>query len=297
MKNKFFKILGIATLGMIMLTGCGSAASNGAGTADNNTQVSDTQKDSTAGGKVVAVGSTTVAVPMEGIAEKYKEVTPEVVVEVQGVGSSAGVKAVADGTADIGMVSRELKDNEQNEDFVITTMAYDGIAIVVNPANGVTDLTAAQVKDIFEGTVTNWSQVGGADQPIIVVSREDGSGTRSAFEELLKLEKEIEGKKVSSMSQAALIAEGNGTMKATVASKEGAVGFVSLGFIDDTVKGVSIDGVQPTVESVKDGSYSISRPLLLVTHKDANSQVTTFVDYILSDAGQEIVSEKYIPVK
>ena len=297
MKNKFFKILGIATLGMIMLTGCGSAASNGAGTADNNTQVSDTQKDSTAGGKVVAVGSTTVAVPMEGIAEKYKEVTPEVVVEVQGVGSSAGVKAVADGTADIGMVSRELKDNEQNEDFVITTMAYDGIAIVVNPANGVTDLTAAQVKDIFEGTVTNWSQVGGADQPIIVVSREDGSGTRSAFEELLKLEKEIEGKKVSSMSQAALIAEGNGTMKATVASKEGAVGFVSLGFIDDTVKGVSIDGVQPTVESVKDGSYSISRPLLLVTHKDANNQVTTFVDYILSDAGQEIVSEKYIPVK
>lgn len=297
MKNKFFKILGIATLGMIMLTGCGSAASNGAGTADNNAQVSDTQKDSTAGGKVVAVGSTTVAVPMEGIAEKYKEVTPEVVVEVQGVGSSAGVKAVADGTADIGMVSRELKDNEQNEDFVITTMAYDGIAIVVNPANGVTDLTAAQVKDIFEGTVTNWSQVGGADQPIIVVSREDGSGTRSAFEELLKLEKEIEGKKVSSMSQAALIAEGNGTMKATVASKEGAVGFVSLGFIDDTVKGVSIDGVQPTVESVKDGSYSISRPLLLVTHKDANNQVTTFVDYILSDAGQEIVSEKYIPVK
>ena len=295
MKNKFFKILGIATLGIVMLTGCGSAASNGAGTADNNTQVSDTQKEST--GKVVAVGSTTVAVPMEGLAEKYKEVTPEVVVEVQGVGSSAGVKAVADGTADIGMVSRELKENEQNDDFVITTMAYDGIAVVVNPANGVTDLTAAQVKDIFEGTVTNWSQVGGKDQPVIVVSREDGSGTRSAFEELLKLEKEIEGKKVSSMSQGALIAEGNGTMKATVASKEGAIGFVSLGFIDDTVKPVSIDGIQPTVESVKDGSYSISRPLLLVTHKDANNQVTTFVDFILSDAGQEIVSEKYIPVK
>lgn len=295
MKNKFFKILGIATLGIVMLTGCGSAASNGAGTADNNTQVSDTQKGST--GKVVAVGSTTVAVPMEGLAEKYKEVTPEVVVEVQGVGSSAGVKAVADGTADIGMVSRELKENEQNDDLVITTMAYDGIAIVVNPANGVTDLTAAQVKDIFEGTVTNWSQVGGKDQPVIVVSREDGSGTRSAFEELLKLEKELEGKKVSSMSQGALIAEGNGTMKATVSSKEGAIGFVSLGFIDDTVKAVSIDGVQPTVESVKDGSYSISRPLLLVTHKDAKSQVTTFVDFILSDAGQEIVSEKYIPVK
>ena len=283
MRNKFFKILGIATLGMALLTGCsGGSASNESGSA---------------GKKIVAVGSTTVAVPMEGLAEKYKEVTPEVVVEVQGVGSSAGVKAVVDGTADIGMVSRELKDNEQNDDLVITTMAYDGIAIVVNPANGVTDLTSQQVKDIFEGTVTNWSEVGGVYQPIIVVSREDGSGTRSAFEELLKLEKEMDGKKVSSMSQGALIAEGNGTMKATVASKEGAVGFVSLGFIDDTVKAVSVDGVQPTVEAVKDASYSISRPLLLLTHKEASSQVTTFVDFILSDAGQEIVSEKYISVK
>ena len=286
MKNKFFRILGIATLGMAMLTGCGGAGTN----------TTEGTQGSTSSSKIVAVGSTTVAVPMEGLAEKYKEVDQGVVVEVQGVGSSAGVKAIADGTAGIGMVSRELKDNEQNENFVVTTMAYDGIAIVVNPANGVTDLTSAQVKDIFEGTVTNWSEVGGVDQTIIVVSREDGSGTRSAFEELLKLEKEIDGNKVSSMSQSALIAEGNGTMKATVASKEGAIGFVSLGFIDDTVKAVNIDGIEPTIDTVKNGSYTISRPLLLITHKDSNEQITKFMDFILSDAGQAVVSEHYIPV-
>lgn len=302
MKNKFLRILGVATIGMAMLTGCsGGTTSTPAptGSATENTQASDTQKEDTqkAGGKVVAVGSTTVAVPMESLAEKYKEVQPEVVVEVQGVGSSAGVKAAHDGTADIGMVSRELKAEEENENFEVTTIAYDGIAVVVNPTNGVTDLTKDQIKDIFEGTVTNWSEVGGADQPIIVVSREDGSGTRGAFEEILKLEKEIDGKKVSSMSQGALIAEGNGTMKATIASKEGAVGFVSLGFIDETVKAISVDGVEPTVESVKDGSFSISRPLLILTSKEAPEVTKEFVDFILGDEGQEIVSEKYISVK
>ena len=285
MKSNFFKILSIATLGIAMLTGCSGAGTN-----------AEKAEAHAANGKIVAVGSTTVAVPMEGLAEKYKQVEPEIVVEVQGVGSSAGVKSIADGTADIGMTSRELKDSEQNEDFVITTMAYDGIAIVVNPSNGVTDLTSEQVKGIFEGTITNWSEVGGIDKPIIVVSREDGSGTRSAFEELLKLEKELEGKKISSITQGALIAEGNGTMKATVSSKEGAIGFVSLGFIDDTVKSISVDGIEPTVESVKGGTYKISRPLLLVTHKDSNEQITKFMDFILSDAGQEIVSEQYIPV-
>ncbi|MEF9958756.1 MAG: phosphate ABC transporter substrate-binding protein [Niameybacter sp.] len=289
MKNKFLRILGVATIGMAMLTGCAS------GTADSTPQATGSSAKS--GGKIVAVGSTTVAVPMEDLAKKYKEEQPDVVIEVQGVGSSAGVKAAHDGTANIGMVSRELKAEEANDNFDITTIAYDGIAVVVNPANGVTDLTKEQIKDIFEGTITNWSEVGGADQPVIVVSREDGSGTRGAFEEILKLEKEIDGKTVSSMSPGALIAEGNGTMKATVASKEGAVGFVSLGFIDDTVKAVSVDGVEATVESVKDGSFAISRPLLILTNKEESAETKEFVEFILGDAGQEIVSEKYISIK
>ena len=234
---------------------------------------------------------------MEELANKYKEIEPNVVVEVQGVGSSAGVKEAADVTADMGMVSRELKDSEQSDDLEVTTIAYDGIAIVVNPANGVENLTSEQVKGIFEGTITNWSEVGGADADIIVVTREDGSGTRSAFEEILGLQQEIDGKKVSSISQGALVAEGNGTIKATVASKEGSIGFVSLGFIDDTVKAISVNDVMPTVETVKNGEYSVSRPLLVITHKDGTQTTKDFLEFILGDEGQEIVSEKYISVK
>lgn len=284
MKNKLFRILGVSVLGMAMLTGC---AGENTGTNPAKTEKS----------KVVAVGSTTVAVPMEELANKYKEINPNVVVEVQGVGSSAGVKAATDGTADIGMVSREIKEEEKSDVLEVITIAYDGIAIVLNPANGVTNLTAQNVKDIFEGTVTNWSEVGGANQDIIVVTREDGSGTRGAFEELLGLQKEIDSKKVSSISQGALVAEGNGTIKATVASKEGAIGFVSLGFIDETVKAISIDGVAPTVDTVKGGEYSISRPLLIMTNKEGTEATKQFVEFILGDEGQEIVSEKYISIK
>ena len=295
MKNKLFRILGITVLGMAMLTGCASGAGNAAANAGNAADGSAPAK--TESSKIVAVGSTTVAVPMEELANKYKEIEPNVVVEVQGVGSSAGVKAAADGTADMGMVSRELKDSEQSDDLEVTTIAYDGIAIVVNPANGVENLTSEQVKGIFEGTITNWSEVGGADADIIVVTREDGSGTRSAFEEILGLQQEIDGKKVSSISQGALVAEGNGTIKATVASKEGSIGFVSLGFIDDTVKAISVNDVMPTVETVKNGEYSVSRPLLVITHKDGTQKTKDFLEFILGDEGQEIVSEKYISVK
>lgn len=295
MKNKLFKILGITVLGMAMLTGCASGSGSAAESTDNAAGGAATE--SSTGNKVVAVGSTTVAVPMEELANKYKEIKPDVVVEVQGVGSSAGVKAIADGTADMGMVSRELKESEQSDNIEVTTIAHDGIAIVLNPANGVEDLTSEQVKGIFEGQITNWSEVGGNDEPIVVVTREDGSGTRSAFEEILGLQQEIEGKKVSSIAQTALVAEGNGTIKATVASKSGAIGFVSLGFIDDTVKAVSVDGVMPTVETVKSGEYSVSRPLLVVTDTESTQTTQDFLTFILGDEGQEIISEKYISVK
>ena len=295
MKNKLFKILGITVLGMAMLTGCASGEGNSAENTDNAAGGVATEAASSS--KVVAVGSTTVAVPMEELANKYKEIKPDVVVEIQGVGSSAGIKAIADGTADMGMLSRELKESEQSDNIEVTTIAHDGIAIVLNPANGVENLTSEQVKGIFEGQITNWSEVGGNDEPIVVVTREDGSGTRSAFEEILGLQQEIEGKKVSSIAPTALVAEGNGTIKATVASKSGAIGFVSLGFIDETVKAVSVDGVMPTVETVKSGEYSVSRPLLVVTDTESTQTTQDFLTFILGDEGQEIISEKYISVK
>ncbi|MEG0152535.1 MAG: phosphate ABC transporter substrate-binding protein [Cellulosilyticaceae bacterium] len=288
MKKKLLASVSILLLGTMMLTGCGSSA----GVAEGDKGTTQTTESV----KIQAVGSTTVAVPMDELVLKYKEKNPEVVIEVQGVGSSAGVKAAHEKTADIGMVSREIKDSEKEYGLTETVIAYDGIAVVLNPANGVEDLSSEQVKGIFEGTITNWSEVGGVDENIIVVTREDGSGTRSAFEEILGLQKEIGDKKVSSITQSALVAEGNGTIKATVASKTGAVGYVSLGFIDETVKVISVDGVIPTPESVKASKYSVSRPLLILTQPDAPAHVQEYVDFILGTEGQEVVSEKYIPV-
>ncbi|MGL4800403.1 MAG: phosphate ABC transporter substrate-binding protein [Cellulosilyticaceae bacterium] len=276
LRNKLIVGLSTVLLGSLLFTGCGSKEVVGA--------------------KITTVGSTTVAVPMEALADTYKEKNPDVVIEVQGVGSSAGVKAAHEKTADIGMASREIKDSEKEYGLKETVIAFDGIAMVIHPSNGVSNLTKEQVKDIFNGTVTNWSEVGGADQAIVVVTREDGSGTRSAFEEIVGLTEKRDDKEVSTIVQTALVAEGNGAIRANVASKEGAIGFVSLGYIDETVKAVSIDGVVPTVEGIKDGSYTISRPLLILTQPEVSQDVQAFVDFILSPEGQEVVSDKYIPV-
>lgn len=272
MKKKLLLGFTVLTLGTMAFTGCGSSSSSQ---------------------KISVVGSTTVAEPMEKLAEKYKEVQPEVAVEVQGNGSSAGIKAVSDGTADVGMSSRELSESEQSLGLKETVIAHDGIAIVVNPANGVSDLTLEQVKDIYEGKITNWSQVGGTNQDIIVVTREAGSGTRSALEEIVGLQ---DADKASTITDTALVSEGTGSIMATVASKEAAIGYISLGYMNDTVKGLNIDGVVPSSEAVKSGEYKISRPLLLLTKEDANTNTTDFVNFVVDAQGQEIVAEKYISI-
>ncbi len=272
MKKKLLLGLTVLTLGTMAFTGCGSSSSSQ---------------------KVSVVGSTTVAEPMEKLGEKYKEVKPEVEIEVQGNGSSAGIKAVSDGTADVGMSSRELSDSEQSLGLKETVIAHDGIAIVVNPANGISDLTLEQVKDIYEGKITNWSQVGGINQDIIVVTREAGSGTRSALEEIVGLQ---DADKASTITDTALVSEGTGSIMATVASKEAAIGYISLGYMNDTVKGLSIDGVVPSAETVKSGEYKISRPLLLLTKESTNENTTDFLNFIVGTEGQEIIAEKYISI-
>ncbi|MGL4363417.1 MAG: phosphate ABC transporter substrate-binding protein PstS family protein [Cellulosilyticaceae bacterium] len=290
MKNKLKVSLIAMMLGGVVFVGCSN--SNG-GTESTTSPNNDTQTKSV---KITAVGSTTVQVPMEELANTYKEIKPNVVVEVQGVGSSAGVKAANEKTADIGMVSRALKKEEEEYGLETTEIAFDGIAVMINPANGVESLTTEEIKNIFEGNITNWSEVGGNDQAIIVVTREDGSGTRGAFEEMVGLKEKRDDKEISTITQSALVADGNGTIRAQVASKEGAIGYISLGFLDDTVKAVAVDEVAATVETVKNGTYTISRPLLILTQPNPSEDVAEFVSYILSDEGQEVVSEKYIPV-
>ena len=298
MKKKLLASISMILLGTMIFAGC--SGTNAAGTTSageaTTTESKPAEEPTKASGKIQVVGSTTIAPPMEELAAKYKETHADANIEIQGVGSSAGIKAANEKTANIGMASRELKEEEKAFGLVETVIAYDGIGVVINPANEVKDLTSEQVKGIFEGTITNWSEVGGADKDIIVVTREDGSGTRSAFEEILKLTQKINDKDVSTITQGALVAEGNGTIKATVGSKEGAVGFLSLGYIDETVKAVSIDGTIATEEEVKAGNYAISRPLLIVTQADADQNIKDFVDFILSTDGQTIVSDKYISV-
>ncbi len=281
MKKRLFSCITVLALGTMVFAGC---------TSQDTTQTAESKKGSV---KVSIVGSTTVAEPMEQLAAKYKELGSTDNVEIQGVGSSAGIKAAIDGTADIGMSSRELKE-EEKAGIVETVIAYDGIAVVVHPSNGVADLTKSQVKDIFEGVITNWKEVGGIDQDIVVVVREAGSGTRGAFEEILKL---IDENKASTVVETAVVAEGTGAVMASVATKEAAIGFVSEGFLDETVKAVSVDGAAPTVENIKTSKYTISRPLILITKADIKAEAQAVIDFVLGDAGQKIMAEKYIPVK
>lgn len=273
MKKKLLLCIAGVIIGTMALTGCGSSSSKGP--------------------KVSIVGSTTVSEPMEQLAEKYKETVPDANIEVQGNGSSAGIKAVADGTADMGMSSRELSEEEKGLGLTETVIAHDAIAVVVNTTNEVTNLTKEQIKDIYEGKITNWSQVGGKDENIIVVTREAGSGTRGAFEELLGL---LTTDKASTIIDRALVSEGTGSIMATVASKENAIGYISLGYRNETVKLVEVDGVMPSAETVLANEYMISRPLLLLTSNNTSDEAKALLDYIVGAEGQSVIAEKYIPI-
>ena len=253
---------------------------------------------SEAGGKstVSVVGSTTVQPVVQSIADEFASVEPDISIEVQGVGSSAGIKAAIDGTANIGASSRELKDSEKEAGVTEHILAYDGIAVVVNKNNPVKELDSETVKKIFSGEITNWKEVGGNDADIIVISRESGSGTRDAFEEMTGLLEEVDGKKMPLLKEDALICEGNGSVKANIESKENSIAYLSLGYVDDTMNAITIDGVEPTVETVKSGEYKISRPLILVTKGEVSEATQKYLDYCL-DEGQEMVSESYISIK
>ncbi len=244
------------------------------------------------------VGSTSVSVVAEELGKEFSKSSPEVTVDVQGVGSTAGINSIIDGTADIGMSSRNLEEDEKNENINEHIIAYDGIVVAVNPKNSVKDLDIDSVKGIFSGEITNWKEVGGEDEEILVVSREEGSGTRGAFEEITGLEeKDDEGNEKSLVREDALIAEGNGAVLANVAGKENSIGYISLSYLDDSVKGLSIDGIEPTVENIKSEEYKISRPFLMLTKDDKNELANKFVEFVLSDEGQKIVGENQITVK
>ncbi len=240
-------------------------------------------------GTITEAGSTTVQPLAEELAQAFMDLNPDITITIQGGGSSTGVKSAADGTVDIGAASRELKDSEKTLGLVVHVLARDGIALVTHPSQTVTNLTVEQIKQIYAGEITNWSEVGGADEEIDVVSREEGSGTRSAFEEMVMGEDAV-------IVDTAILQSSNGAVKTTVASDENAIGFISFGYLDATVKALSVNGIAGTVENAKNATYPIVRPLLLLTKGEATGIVKEFIDYCLSDAGQEIVGKDYITV-
>lgn len=249
---------------------------------------SDSTAEDSATGTITTSGSTTVQPLAEKLAEAFSEYNPEINVIVQGGGSSVGIKAAIDQTSDIGMASRELKESEK-PGLVETVIARDGIAIVCNPTQTVTDLSAEQIRMIFAGEITNWNQVGGADETITVVSREEGSGTRGAFEELIMDDSLITG--------GAILLPSNGSIRTTVSSDPNAIGFLSIGYVNSSIGVISVNGVQGSEENVKNGTYEIVRPLLFVTNGEPSGPVKEFIDFCLSTEGQSIVSQDYISVE
>jgi phosphate transport system substrate-binding protein len=161
----------------------------------------------------------------------------------------------------------------------------------------VNNLSKNEITKIFKGEITNWKDIGGEDKDILVVSREAGSGTRGAFEEIMSIEKEVNGKKVSVVIENALIADGNGSVKANISKKENSIGYISLSYLDDSVRGLKIDEVEPTIENIIIEKYKVSRPFLMVTKGVLSESAQKYLDFVLSEEGQNIISEKLIPVK
>jgi phosphate transport system substrate-binding protein len=236
--------------------------------------------------KVTISGSTSVGAVMEPLVEEYKKtLSNDIDLEVQQIGSSSGIKNTIEGTSEIGMTSRDLKGDEKKADLSETKIALDAIAIITNGDNKVSNLTKEQVKDIFTGKISNWKELGGHDRPIVVVSREDGSGTREGFESIV-------GYGPEELIKSALISDGSGNIKTTVSNNKNAIGYISLGYVDKSVKSVSIDGVVPSNENVKTHKYAISRPFLFI-YKDEKltEEGQKFIDYILGEDGQKVVEK------
>ena len=245
-------------------------------------------------GQIQIAGSSTVQPLAEVLAEAFMADHPDVTIEVQGGGSSVGITAAGEETVDIGMASRNVKESEfaTFSNLEVFVIAFDGIAIVTQSDLELPSLTVEQVKGIFAGEITNYAEVGGPDSEIIVVSREEGSGTRAAFEELVM----EAGEDAGEITENALLQQSNGQVRTTVSTTPNAIGYVSFGFLDESVNNVAIDGAEPRVENVKDESYTIFRPLNMLTNGTPNSLSQAFLDFILSAEGQAIVAEDYITV-
>ncbi|EJN6826672.1 phosphate ABC transporter substrate-binding protein [Vibrio cidicii] len=244
-------------------------------------------------------GSTSVARVMDVLAEEFNKTHTETFVAVQGIGSSAGITMVNKGVVKLGMSSRYLTEMEKGEDLNVDLIAYDGLALVVNISNPINNLTQQQIFDIYQGKLTNWKQVGGEDKRIAAVTREASSGSRYSFESLLGLTKIIKDRLVSDISTSNLVVNSNSMVKTIVNHNPQAIGFVSLGSVDRSVKAITIDGIDANAKNIATNRYLLSRPFLILYKSDNLDQSEKeFIRFIKSERGQAIIQEYgYIPAK
>ncbi len=272
----------LALLLAISLAACGGTAQdNSKGGAEGTPAGSLT-------GKITISGSTAVQMLVQDLADAFKTAEPGITIEVLDGTSAQGIIDVAAGTSDLGASSRELKDEEKKPDLTEHLIAYDGIAVVTNPANTAASLTKEQLAGIFKGEIKNWNKVGGPDKEILAVVREENSGIRDDFQEVLGLK---------DIRQDALQADGAGAMNANIAAKDNALGYTSSGYADNSLKKLAIEGVDCTPASIKDKSYPFTEPLLLISKGEVKPEVKAFLAFIEGENGQKLIGEKYIPAK
>ena len=269
-------------LALGLFTGCGSSNQDQGSSSGSQSNTNDSSTVELSG-TVNTAGSTSMKDVMAVLTEVFEKENPGVTINYTGSGSGAGIEGATSGTCDIGLSSRALKDEEKESGAVENIVALDGVAIVVNPANGVENLTVEQIAKIFTGEITNWSEVGGADGEIAVFGREAGSGTRGAFEEIVGVEDTCKYTNEYSST---------GDVIGNVASNPNAIGYASLSAVNDTVKAVKVNGVAPSEDTVKDGSYEIQRPFVMVTKEGAELSEATqaFLDFAMSADAADIIA-------
>ncbi len=230
-------------------------------------------------GGIIIAGSTSVQPFIEKVAEHFMEKHPEITINVQGGGSTAGIQATFNKTCNIGASSRDLRVEERGLRVVL--IAVDGIAVIVNRNNPVDDLKIEEIRGIFSGRIKNWRELGGKDELIIPVTREEGSGTRASFEGMLMGD--------SAISDACLVQDSNGAVREIIATTPQGIGFISVGLVDEREKALSIDGVKPTLGNLITCKYGFTRPFLLLLREEPRGNIKKFIDYVLSEEGQNIL--------
>ena len=294
MKNRVKKMVAILTAATMVaagVMGCGSSDTNADAnnSNDNTTQTesqatdNNTADNTDLSGSVTLAGSTSMEKLANAMNEAFMEKYPNVSATAEFTGSSAGIESLAAGSVDIGDASRALSDDEKGQGIVENIVAIDGIAVITDTDNTITDIKSEDLAKVYTGEITNWKDLGGKDEQIVVIGREAGSGTRDAFEELMD---------VKDSCKYAQELDSTGAVLAKVAATPGAVGYVSLDVLDDTVNGLKINSVEPTEDNILAGDYVLQRPFVMATKgeiSEQSKQVQAYFDFINSEDGQNVI--------